>query len=72
MSASATVRITSLGIACLLLAACGEKDFDQKYADKEKQLAGEQAAMQKELDRRMTEKPGLESETPTETRAPKP
>ena len=69
MSASATVRIISL-TACLLLAACGEKDFDQSYSDKEKQLASEQAAMEKELDRRMTEKPGLESATPAPTASP--
>ena len=69
MSASATARIISL-TACFLLAACGEKDFDQSYSDKEKQLASEQAAMEKELDRRMTEKPGLESAAPGESPAP--
>ena len=63
MSASATARTISLA-GLLVLAGCGDKKFDQSYSDKEKQLASEQAAMQKELDQRMTEKPGLESEIP--------
>jgi len=73
MSVSAIARTISPAIlcaACLVLAGCGKKDFDQQYSDKEKQLAAEQAAMQKELDRRMTEKPGLESATPGESPAP--
>jgi hypothetical protein len=63
MSISATARIISL-VACLALAGCGGADFDKRYADKEKELASEQAALEKDLDRRMTEKPGLESATP--------
>lgn len=50
-------------LLCVSLAACGEPDFDERYAEREKQLASEAAAMERELDRRMTEKPGLE-ETP--------
>ena len=51
-------------LLCLLAAACSEPDFDERYSEKEKQLASEAAAMSKELDKRMTEKPGLESEAP--------
>lgn len=54
-------------LLCLALAACGEPDFDERYAEKEKQLASEAAAIEKELDTRMTEKPGLESAAASET-----
>ncbi|WEK47822.1 MAG: hypothetical protein P0Y56_05870 [Candidatus Andeanibacterium colombiense] len=62
MSVSATARIISV-FALLALAGCEKKGFDQSYADKEQELSSQQAAMEKDLDRRMTEKPGLESES---------
>ena len=46
MSVSAIARTISPAIlcaACLVLAGCGKKDFDQQYSDKEKQLAAEQS-----------------------------
>lgn len=55
------MRRVALCLLCLTLAACGKPDFDQRYSEKEKQLSSEAAAMQSELDQRMTEKPGMET-----------
>ncbi|MCB5425044.1 hypothetical protein H0274_07240 [Altererythrobacter sp. CC-YST694] len=55
------MRRAALCLMCLALAGCGKPDFDQRYAEKEKQLSSEAAAMQAELDKRMTEKPGMET-----------
>ena len=74
MSICATARIIRPRLvvlaALVALAGCGKKDFDQSYSDKEKELSSQQAAMEQELDKRMTEKPGLESESSSETPAP--
>ena len=57
-------------LLCLILSACSEPDFDERYSEKEKQLSSEAAAMEKELDQRMTEKPGAESTAPASTETP--
>ncbi|OJW61589.1 MAG: hypothetical protein BGO57_06605 [Sphingomonadales bacterium 63-6] len=54
------MRRAGFCLLCLALAGCGKPDFDQRYSEKEKQLSSEAAAMQTELDKRMTEKPGIE------------
>ncbi|HTN14130.1 MAG TPA: hypothetical protein VL094_04930 [Sphingomonadaceae bacterium] len=48
-------------LLCLGLLACGEPDFDQRYSEQERQISNEAAAMEAELDRRMSEKPGMET-----------
>ncbi len=54
------------------LAACGsEPTFDERYARQQQQLESEARAMEAELERRMTAKPGVEaggtaSEAPAE------
>lgn len=59
-------------LLCLGLLACGEPDFDQRYSEKEQQLSSEAAAMEAELDRRMTEKPGMETPEAGGSSAPAP
>lgn len=44
-------------LLCAMLAACEKPDFDQSYAERERQLAEEAAAMDEELEQRLTEKP---------------
>jgi len=53
-------------LAPLALAACGKPDFDTRYAEQEQKLEGQAKAIGQELDRRMTEKPGLDQVKPLE------
>jgi len=48
------------GLALALSACSAEPDFDQRYAQQQQQLEHDAKAIDQELDRRMTEKPGLE------------
>jgi|GEM_PF-1319340 len=54
-------RAAAVAMLCLVLGACGKPDFDERYADREKELADEASTLEAELEQRMTEKPGLEA-----------
>lgn len=59
------MRAGAMLLMCGALAGCGERDFDERYAEHEKNLASEAAQLEQELDRRMTEKPGLDAPSST-------
>ena len=42
----------------LMLTACGEKDFDQQYAETEKQLKADAARLDRELAEEAKKEPG--------------
>ena len=42
----------------LMLAACGEKDFDQQYAETEKQLTRDAARLDRQLAEEAKKEPG--------------
>ena len=61
-----TVCAAMLGLG---LAGCNkEPTFDERFAEQQKKLASEAAKTERELDRRMAEKPGMEA--PSATPAP--
>ncbi|KPL66903.1 hypothetical protein SZ64_01595 [Erythrobacter sp. SG61-1L] len=59
--------LATLCLLCAALAGCKEQAFDERYSEQEQKLSSEAAAMDAELDQRMTEKPGME--TPAEGEA---
>lgn len=55
------MRGAAFCLLCLALAGCSEQSFDDRYSEQEQKLSSEAAAMEAELDQRMTEKPGMET-----------
>lgn len=51
------------GLALALSACSAEPDFDERYAQQQQELEREARKIDRELDRRMIEKPGLEEGT---------